>query len=218
MTPITVVMADDHDVVRRGLEALLETEPMFRVVGEARTGQEAIELIKQHQPDILVIDIIMPGLNGLEVTRRTAQISPNTRVVVLSMYENEPYVLEALRAGAMAYVLKGSTAEDLVRAIREVSAGHYYLSHPLSKRALEVYTEKSQAPEVDPYDMLTSREREVLHLAAEGYNTTRIASHLSISPRTVETHRASSMRKLGLRTQADLIRYAIRRGILPPES
>ena len=214
----TVIMADDHDIVRRGLQALLDTEPEFSVIGEARTGQEAMELVERLQPDIMVIDIIMPGLNGLEVARRTAQLSPKTRVIVLSMYENEAYVVEALRAGAMAYLLKGSTADDLVHAIREVSAGHYYLSHLLSKRVIDVYTEKTVSGKVDPYDMLTDREKEVLHLTAEGYNTTRIASHLSISRRTVETHRASFMRKLGLKTQADLIRYAIRRGILPLEN
>lgn len=214
----TVIMADDHDVVRRGLQALLDTEPEFSVIGEARTGQEAVELVEHLQPDILIIDIIMPALNGLEVARRTAHLSPKTRVIVLSMYENEAYVVEALRAGAMAYLLKGSTADDLVHAIREVSVGHYYLSHPLSKRVIDIYTEKTVSGEVNPYDMLTDREREVLHLTAEGYNTTRIASHLSISRRTVETHRASFMRKLGLKTQTDLIRYAIRRGILPPEN
>ena len=213
-----IVLADDHHVVRRGLKTLLEAEPDFDVIGEASDGLEAADLVERLQPDVLVLDMVMPGLNGVEVTRRAAKHSPQTRIVILSMYDNEAYVLEALRAGAKAYVLKRSTSEELVRAIREAIAGRYYLSPPLSGRAIEAYMEKAKDVTMDPYGILTPREREVLHLAAEGFTSAQIATRLYISPRTAETHRASVMRKLGLRTRTDLIRYALRRGILPPEN
>ncbi len=164
---------------------------------------------------MLVIDLMMPGLSGLEVTRQVHQRSPRTHIVILSMYSNEAYVLEALKNGAAAYVLKGSSTADLVQAVREVAAGRRYLSPPLSERAIERYVQKAEYTVRDSYDTLTNREREVLHLAAEGLTNAEVADRLSISPRTAETHRANLMRKLGLRTQTDLIRYALRRGILP---
>ena len=164
---------------------------------------------------VLVVDLMMPGLSGLEVTRQVRQRSPRTHIVILSMYSNEAYVLEALRNGAAAYVLKDSTAADLVHAVREVVAGRRYLSPPLSERAIETYTEKAKSTLMDPYETLTTRERQVLHLAAEGCTNAEIGDRLSISPRTVETHRANLMRKLGLESQTDLIRYALRRGIIP---
>nr|NIO71757.1 response regulator [Anaerolineae bacterium] len=169
------------------------------------------------QPDVLVLDLMMPGLNGLEVTRQVSQRSPRTHVVILSMHPNEAYVLEALRAGAAAYVLKESTSAELVRAVREAVAGRRYLSPPLSERAIEAYMQKAESAALDPYETLTAREREVLHLVAEGHTNAEIAERLFISRRTVETHRANLMRKLGLRTQTDLISYALRQGILPIE-
>lgn len=217
MSNITIVLADDHHVVRQGLRALLEAEPEFSVIGEAADGLAATDLVNRLKPNVLVVDIMMPGLNGLEVARRVGAHSPQTRVIILSMYANEAYVLEALRKGAAAYVLKDSTATELVHAVREVNAGRRYLSPPLSDRAIETYAQKAQAAPLDPYETLTTREREVLHLAAEGRTNAEIAARLFISPRTVETHRANLMRKLGLRTQSDLIRYALRRGLLPPE-
>jgi len=210
-----LVLADDHSVVRRGLRALLEAEPSFTVIGEAGDGLEAAELVERLQPDVLVLDLMMPSLNGLEVTRRIKRRSPHTRVVILSMYADEAYVVEALRAGAEAYVLKESTADELVQAIHEAAAGRRYLSSPLSQRAIQSYVEKAEAALLDPYETLTSREREVFQLAAEGHANAEIAARFSISSRTVETHRTHLMRKLGLRTQADLIRYALRKGILP---
>jgi DNA-binding NarL/FixJ family response regulator len=213
----TIIVADDHHVVRQGLRALLEAEPDFRLVGEAGDGLGTVQLVERLKPDVLIIDLMMPGLNGLEVTRQVSQRSPRTRVVILSMHANEAYVLEALRNGASGYVLKDSSAADLVQAIREVVAGRRYLSPPLSERAIEAYVQKAADASLDPYETLTTREREVLHLAAEGHTNTEIAAQLSISPRTAESHRANLMRKLGLHTQTDLIRYALRRGILPME-
>ena len=214
---VTLLLADDHHVVRQGLRALLEAEPDFRVVGEASDGLEVPDLVERLQPRVLIVDLMMPGLNGLEVTRQVSKRSPQTRVLILSMHSNEAYVLEALRNGAAAYVLKDSSATDLVHAVREVAAGRRYLSPPLSERALDTYRQRAKEATLDIYETLTTREREVLHLAAEGHSGPEIASRLSISHRTVETHRANLMRKLGLQTQTDLVRYALRRGIIPME-
>lgn len=213
----TIVLADDHHVVRQGLRSLLEAEPDFSVVGEAGDGVGAAQLVERLRPDVLVLDLMMPGLNGLEVTRQVSRRSPQTHVVILSMHANEAHVLEALRSGAEAYVLKESTSAELVHAVREAVAGRRYLSPPLSERAIEVYMQKAESIALDPYETLTAREREVLYLVAEGHTNTEIADRLFISRRTVETHRAKLMRKLGLRTQTDLISYALRRGILPME-
>lgn len=213
----TIVLADDHHVVRQGLRALLEAEADFSVVGEAGDGLEALQLVDQLGPNILVLDLMMPGLNGLEVTRQLTKHSPKTRIVVLSMHANEPYVVEALSNGASAYVLKDSHSGDLVRAVREVAAGRRYLSPPLSDRAIEAYQAKAKAATLDRYETLTTREREVLQLTAEGHTNAEIATRLGISARTAETHRANLMHKLVLHTQADLIRYALRRGIISME-
>jgi len=215
--PVSILLADDHQVVRQGLRALLEAEPDFRVVGEAADGLEATRLVERLHPDVAVVDLIMPGLGGLEVTRQITTRVPKTRVVVLSMHANEAYVLEALRNGAAAYVLKDSSATDLVHAVREVAAGRRYLSPPLSERALDTYRQRAKEATLDIYETLTTREREVLHLAAEGHTNAEIAARLGISPRTAETHRANLMHKLGLQTQTDLVRYALRRGIVPME-
>jgi DNA-binding NarL/FixJ family response regulator len=217
MSVTTIVLADDHHVVRQGLRALLEGEPDFRVVGEAGDGLAVLDLVKRLEPDVLIVDVMMPGLNGLEVTRQVCQRSPQTRVVVLSMHANEAYVIETLRAGAAAYVLKESTSDELVRAVRRAVAGHRYLSPPLSERAIEAYVQKAESAPLDPYETLTTRERQVLQLAAEGHTNADIAARLFISPRTVETHRAKLMRKLKLYTRTDLIRYALQRGIIPLE-
>lgn len=214
----TIVLADDHHVVRQGLRALLEVEPGFNVVAEAGDGLEALQLVEQMGPNVLVLDLMMPGLNGLEVTRQLTKHSPKTGIVILSMYANEAYVLEALANGASAYVLKDSDSADLVYAVREVAAGRRYLSPPLSDRAIEVYQAKAKAATLDRYETLTTREREVLQLIAEGHTNTDIASLLGISARTVETHRSNLMHKLVLHTQADVIRYALRRGIIPMET
>lgn len=211
----TIVLADDHQIVRQGLRAVLEAEPDLSIVGETGDGLEAVDLVERLQPDVLVVDLMMPGLNGLEVTRQVRKRSRQTYVVILSMHDNEAYVLEGLRNGAAGYVLKESNTTDLVQAIREVTAGRRFLSTPLSERAIEIYMQKAESTTLDLYETLTTREREILHLAAEGYSYKEIGARLTISPRTAETHRTNLMRKLGLSTQTDLIRYALQRGILP---
>ena len=179
----------------------------------------ALRLTEQLVPKVLVLDLMMPGLNGLEVARQLTHRAVPTRIVILSMHANEAYVLEALRNGAAAYVLKDSSAADLVRAVREAVAGRRYLSPPLSEPAIDTYLEKARKTgTLDIYETLTSREREVLQLVAEGHTTPEVAGKLFISPRTVETHRANLLHKLGLRTQTDLIRFALQRGILPMEA
>ncbi|MEE9217095.1 MAG: response regulator transcription factor [Anaerolineales bacterium] len=217
MSATSIVLADDHQVVRQGLRALLEAESDFRVIGEAGDGLETCQLVERLEPNVLVVDLMMPGLNGLEVARQVSKRSPQTRIVILSMHANEAYVLEALRNGATAYVLKESSANDLAKAVREVAAGRRFLSPPLSERAIDAYMHKVEPGVHDVYETLTAREREVFQLTAEGHSNKEIGALLSISPRTAETHRANLMRKLDLHTQTDLIRYALRRGILPME-
>ena len=214
MNPISIVLADDHHVVRQGLRLLLAQQQDFSIIAEASDGLETIQVVERLEPDILVVDLMMPGLNGFEVTRRTRKKSPKTHVVVLSMYGEESYVLEALRNGASAYVMKCSCDTELVMAIREAAAGRRYLSPPLSERAIEAYLQKAETTSLDMYETLTSREREILQLVAEGVTGTQIAARLFISRRTVETHRSNLMRKLGLKSQAEIIRYALKRGIV----
>jgi two-component system, NarL family, response regulator NreC len=212
---VRILLVDDHPIVRQGLRTLLEAEADFSVIDEASDGLEALQLIEQWKPDVLVIDLMMPGLTGLEVVRQTKKISPETRMIILSMYSDEAYVLEALKSGAMGYVLKGANPTDLVQGVHEVLAGRRYLSAPLSERAIEVYIQRGkEAIGGDPYDALTTREREVLQLAVNGLTNHGIAAALTISSRTVEIHRANMMHKLGLRHQVDLMRFALRRGLL----
>ena len=214
---ITVFLADDHHVVRRGIKALLEAEPDIQVTGEAGTGVDAAQMAQRLKPDVLVVDLMLADMSGLGVIRQVRKRSPHTVAVVLSMYGNDCYVVEALQAGAVAYVLKDSPPEELLRAVREAAAGRRYLAPPLSDRAIEAYLRRSEESKLDPYDMLTSREREVLHLAAQGLTSPEVANRLCISPRTVEVHRARVMHKLGLRNRVELIHYAVRKGILPKE-
>jgi two-component system, NarL family, response regulator NreC len=213
----TIVLADDHKVVRQGLRAVLEAEANLRVVGEAGNGLDAIRLVERLGPDVLVLDLMMPGLNGLEVTRQLGKHSKKPRVVILSMHKDEAYVIQALKNGASAYVLKDSSAEELVKAVLEAAAGRHYLSPPLSDLAIQAYLQRAaSAPTgIDRYDSLSSREREVLQLAAEGHTNAEIGKRLFISPRTVEIHRANMMHKLRLHSHTDLIRYALKREILP---
>jgi|SRR6267143_1178326 len=212
-SPTTVVLGDDHKIVLRGLHALLEVEPGFTVIGEATDGLRVLSQVERLKPDVLVLDLMMPGLGGFDVTRRVAKRFPKTRVVILSMYSSEAHVVEALRSGASAYVLKDASAEELVAAIHEAAAGRRYLSTPFSNERIEAYLKRPSA--VDPYATLTAREREVLHLVAEGLTSSEIARRLFISPRTAESHRANLMRKLGLRSRTDLVRFALQCGFVP---
>ncbi len=199
----TIVLADDPD---------------FAVVGEAGEGVETTLLVERLQPDVLIVDMAMPGLNGAEVARQVGKRSPRTRVIMLSMHDSEPYVLEALRAGALAYVLKDSTAQDLVNAVRSAVAGRRYLSPRIAERFIDAYLEHLSTSPQDPLDTLTLREREVFLLAAQGRSSSEIAQQLFISRRTVETHCANVIRKLGVKNKAELIRYAVQRGLLLEES
>lgn len=208
----TILLAEDHRVVRQGLRALLEHE--FRVVGETGDGLEAVNLVERLQPDVLVLDLMLPGLNGIDVAREINRRSLKTRVVMLSMHLDEAHVVEALKSGVSGYVLKGSDSSELAQAIRDCAAGKRFLSPELSERVIQGYIERFESSTLDPYETLTAREREVLHLAAEGSSNPDIAARLSISVRTAENHRANLMRKLGLHTQAELIHYAIGKGII----
>jgi DNA-binding NarL/FixJ family response regulator len=211
---IKIVLADDHQVVRKGFKVLLSIEPDLEIVGEAGDGLETVKLVEKLQPDILVLDLMMSGINGLEVIRQLMKKNTKIGIVILSMHSNEAYVLEALRSGAKAYILKESPPEELVHAIREVHAGRRYLSSPLTERAIEVYTQKTEVKSIDPYDHLTTREREILQLAAQGRTNNEIAARLFISPRTVETHRTNLMRKLNLHNHSQLIQFAIQHGLI----
>jgi DNA-binding NarL/FixJ family response regulator len=210
----TVMLADDHQVVLEGLKALLAAETDLQVIGEANDGLAVQPLVEKLQPEVLVLDLMMPGLNGLEVTRQLKQKQPKTRIIVLSMHANEAYVVEALRNGASGYVLKQAPGKVLVEAIREVLAGRRYLSAPLSEEQLARFEEKLSGTQLDPYDTLSGREREVLQLAAEGLTNAEIGKRLDIGKRTVETHRANLIRKLGLKSHAELVRYAVKRGLI----
>jgi DNA-binding NarL/FixJ family response regulator len=211
---VTLLLVDDHPLIRQGLRHLLEGEPNFRVVGEAGDGVEALLLIERLKPNILVVDMMMPGLNGLEVLRQTKQISPDTLAIVLSMQSADAYVIEALKNGAAGYVLKETGPSELVNAVREVTRGNQYLSKKLSER-LQVSAQKIMDMPSDAYETLTAREREILQMTAEGRTSQEIGDKLTISPRTVEVHRSNLMNKLGLHNQTELIRFAIKRGILP---
>ncbi len=213
MKAITIVLADDHHIVRQGFRSLLENLEGFSVIDEAGDGLEAVKVTAKLKPDVLVVDLVMPCLNGLEVTRQVAKLSPNTKVIVLSMYMDEPYVIEALQNGAWGYVLKESNISDLVKAIREVADGRHYLGSPWSELAIAAYKEKTKGASLDLYNTLTTREREVLQLVAEGYKNSDIAAKLFISQRTVESHRASMMQKLSVNSKAELIAYAVKRGL-----
>ncbi len=210
-TGTTVVLADDHHLIRQSLKLLLESQAGTRVIAEAANGMEALDAVERLKPDILVLDLFMPVLNGQEVLRQIAKARVPTRVIILSMHANEGYVLEALKWGASAYVLKQSTSANLLQAIREVTAGRRYLSPPLSERAIEAYVTRATGDATVGIRSaaITIREAEVLNLIADGKTNAEIAGRLNISPRTVEHHRASLMRKLKCRNKAELIRYAL---------
>lgn len=209
-----IVLADDHPVVREGLRKLLEAQGDFAIAGEAEDGLAALAMIERLKPDVLIVDLVMPGLGGAEVIWQVARCSPDTRIIVLSMHDDESHVFAALRNGAHGYVLKSARPTEVVKAVREVVSGKRYLSPPLSDRALEAYAERARAAEGDFYDGLTPREREILDLAAHGLSAAEICAKLFISRRTAETHRNNAMQKLNLHSQTELVRWAVRKGIV----
>jgi len=214
MPPVSLILADDHPIVRHGLRMVLEAETDFQILGEVEDGLQILDVVERLKPDVLILDVMLPGMNGLEVARRVRSVSPETRVVMLSMYSSEAYVLEALRNGAMGYVLKSASANLLIEAVRTVMNGRRYLSPPFSERAIELYVQRVDTPTLDVYDTLTRREAEIFNWMARGYKNSEISNRLSISPRTVEVHRARIMQKLDISSPSELIRFALQRGIL----
>jgi len=212
---LSVLLAEDHPVVREGLRAMLEAEGDFQVVGQTGNSSEVGGMVAELHPDVLVLDLIMPGIGGLNALRELARRRLSTRVVVLSMYANEAYVLEALQNGAGAYVLKQSEAAELVRGIREVAKGRRYLSPPLSQRAVEAYAKRAKGTIATKEAELTAREKEVLMLVGQGFTSAQIGERLFISVRTVESHRSNLTKKLGLHSQAEMVRTALRRELTP---
>ena len=215
MKRIRILLADDHTVVRKGLRLLLESESGFEVVAEAADGRAAVSLCEQHTPDVVVMDVAMPTLNGIEAARQITARLPETAVVFLSMHSDESYVLKALKAGARAYLLKDSAEYDLIHAVRSVTEGKSFFSPAISRMMVEDYMRELQERQVeDTYELLTTREREVLQLLAEGRSNKEVAAILNLSPYTVETHRGNILQKLNLHSGAELILYAIRKGVI----
>ena len=211
---VRILIADDHPIVRKGLRGLLEEEPDISVIGEAEDGTKALAEIQRLKPDIAIIDMMMPGHNGLEVIRQAKYFHPSMYIIVLSMNSNDAYVLEALKRGASGYVLKETGPSELVAGVKTVLSGRRYLSAQLPEHLLYEYQQPSEILFSDPYEKLTNREREILQLVAEGMTSSEVAERLCISPRTVELHRSKIMEKMGFKNQTDLVRFAIKRGIL----
>jgi DNA-binding NarL/FixJ family response regulator len=210
MSKIRIVLADDHGVVRQGFRRILDAQPDMEIVGEASNGKEALELAAKFSPDVVVMDVAMPELNGIEATRRMGEAAPRTRVLALSMHKDSVYVREILRAGARGYLLKDAVDEDLIAAVRAVSRGEGYLSPGVADAVLTDYRQHV----TDPIDLLTSREREVLQLIAEGKTNKEIATTLNLSVYTVDAHRGRIMEKLNLHSTGELVRFAIRKGLV----
>lgn len=215
MSEIRVLLADDHGIVRRGLRFLLENTPSFRVVGEAGDGREAVKLAEELAPDVVVMDIAMPNLNGLDATAQIVKKCPATGVIILSMHSDETYLVRALSAGAKGYLLKDSAEADLIRAVEAVSHGRPFFSPAIAETLLEDYMRRLRQQNLkDSYDLLTDREKEVLQLLAEGKANKEVATLLNLSLYTVETHRANLMQKLNLHNTADIVLYAVRKKII----
>lgn len=212
-----LLLADDHTLFREGVRSLLSRIADVTVVAETGDGREALDLIERHRPDVALLDITMPGMNGLEVATRTARSSPRTRVVILSMHASEAYVAQALRAGIAGYLLKDVAATELEAALRAVARGETYLSPAISRQVVEGFLGRAQ-PEPDPLAGLTGRQREILQLIAEGKSTKEIAAALAVGIKTVETHRAKLMERLGIHDVAGLVRFAIRAGLVSPDA
>ncbi len=216
---ITIFLADDHTIVRQGLAKLLEAEPNLRVIGEAKDGREAVSKVQGLRPDIVIMDIAMPLLNGIEATRQIKKLSPQTKVIILSMHSHDRYISELISIGASGYLLKDSTGREIVKAISAAMKGDVYLSPSISRRVVEDYlTLKKKSSREDLYTKLSNRERELFQMIAEGHSTKEISSILFISPSTVKTHRSNIMEKLQTNNISHLIQFAIRLGIVDVRS
>jgi len=209
-----VFLVDDHAIFRAGLRALLELYPDLEVVGEANDGEEAIRKVQEIRPDIVLMDIALPGMDGLTAAREILNLLPSCRILLLSQYENREYVLPGLRIGAAGYILKRSAADQLLQAIRTVRAGHSYIDPAVTDLVIEGFRQRGTPSAPDGFESLSEREREVLVLLAKGYKIRKIASILNLSPKTVDFHRANIMNKLGLKNRAELTQYALRRGLI----
>ncbi|MGO4884570.1 MAG: response regulator [Bryobacteraceae bacterium] len=215
MNTIRILLADDHRVVRKGLALLLESQPDFQVVAEASDGRQAVALADEHKPDIAVLDVAMPLLNGIEAARQIATRQPQTGIVFLSMHSDEGYVLKALKSGGKGYLLKDSAEYDLINAIRAVHDGKAFFSPAINKMLADEYMRQLRDSEVeDSYELLTTRERETLQLFAEARTPKEVATMLNLSLYTVETHRSNIFQKLNLHSTAELILYAVRKGVI----
>jgi two-component system, NarL family, response regulator NreC len=215
MRTIRILLADDHTIVRKGLRMLLESNEGFHVVAEAADGRAAVALAEQHQPDIVVMDVAMPVLNGIEAARQICSSGAQSAIVFLSMHSDEGYVLKALKSGAKGYLVKDSAEHDLINAVKTVSEGKAFFSPAISKMLVEDYVRQMREQKVeDSYDLLTTREREVLQLLAEGRSNKEVATFLDLSLHTVETHRGHIMQKLNLHNGAEMTLYAIRKGVI----
>jgi len=213
--PLKILLADDHAVVRKGLRYLLETQGQHTVIGEAADGREAVRLCSEMKPDVVVMDIAMPGLNGIDATAQILKENPDIAVVILSMHSDESYILRALTSGAKGYLLKDSAEEDLVKAIETVASGRPFFSPVIAQAMLDDYVRQLQMRGVqDSYDLLTDREKEVLQMLAEGKSNKEVATILNLSPYTVETHRNRIMQKLNLHNTAELVLYAVRKKLI----
>ncbi|HET6443975.1 MAG TPA: response regulator transcription factor [candidate division Zixibacteria bacterium] len=218
MKRIRVLLADDHTLVRKGLRALLDEAPEIQVIGEASDGRDAVAKTNDKQPDVILMDISMPLLSGLEATRQIMERNPDARIIILTVHSNEEYLLQALRAGAAGYLLKEAAPTDLIRAIKVVHLGEAFLSPSISRNLIKDYVEKTELLTMETrYDRLSNREREVLQLIAEGYPIRDIAAHLLISEKTVRTHRANLVKKLDIHSTAELTLYALRHGLISLE-
>ena len=211
-----MLLADDHTLVRAGIRALLESVDGIKIVAESGDGREALELIIRHRPDVALLDIGMPGLSGLEVARRTAQESPRTKVIILSMHADPTYVRQAMRAGVAGYLLKGAAVAELPLAVQSVMRGEKYLTPRISQTIVDGFLREGQG-EAEPLEGLTDRQREILQLIAEGKSTKEIAQVLDLSVKTVETHRMRIMERLGIHDVPGLVRFAIRSGLISPD-
>jgi len=212
---LRIILAEDHALVRAGFRALLQSLEGIEVVAEAENGTEALELIERHIPDVVLMDIAMPGLNGLEATARATKSTPEVKVIILSMHANEEYVLQSLRAGARGYLLKDAGLSELQLALDSVASGQTFLSPAISKHVIDAYVERT-SNKLEPFSILTSRQREILQLIAEGTTTKEIAQKLGVSVKTIETHRTQLMARLDIHDLAGLVRYAIRLGLITP--